>query len=345
MQYAAAQFGASNRVVADDTGMGSYYVAIPKMTNGLLLGTADTTTHPAFIVNGVEKSEVLIGKYHAFVKNNRAYSLPGVSPTASITFDTAATYVRNKGNGHHIVTNAELAMLALWCKLNNTQPRGNSNYGASSDVPSEVGIPATKETTGALRTLSTKTGASFPAWYHNGDLSGIDGLCGNVWSWCSGLRLNNGEINIIANNDVALPTADFSVTSALWQAILEDGTLVSPGTDGTLKYNGTNPVSIVKTITSTTAQSSRAFGTIFAGSDITSLPQLVYALGIAPADATAENYKSDGFWHNLTTERIAFRGGYWYYGALSGAFALALNIARSFSTTNVGFRPAFVSLP
>jgi len=149
MQFAAAQFGAANRVIADDLGIGSYYVAVPKMTNAQLFSGGSATTHPAFIVNGVEKDEVLIGKYHGFVKNSRAYSLPGMTPSASMNFDTARTYCTNKGSGHHLITNAEYACLALRSKMAGTMPRGNTNYGASSEAgyTTEIGVTATSSRT------------------------------------------------------------------------------------------------------------------------------------------------------------------------------------------------------
>jgi hypothetical protein len=51
------------------------------------------------------------------------------------------------------------------------------------------------------------------------------------------LRVNNGEIQVFANNDASLSTADFSASSSQWQAILSDGTLVAPGTANTLKWD------------------------------------------------------------------------------------------------------------
>lgn len=61
---------------------------------------------------------------------------------------------------------------------------------------------------------------------------------GNVWEWVAGLRLVNGEIQIIPDNDAAFASTDMSASSPLWKAIrASDGALVSPGTSGTLKYD------------------------------------------------------------------------------------------------------------
>ena len=43
--------------------------------------------------------------------------------------------------------------------------------------------------------------------------AGIADLVGNVWEWTGGLRINDGEIQIIANNDVAAG-ADMSAASS-----------------------------------------------------------------------------------------------------------------------------------
>lgn len=354
MQFAAAQFGAANRVIADDTGIGSYYVAIPQMTNAQLFAGGDNVVHPAFRVNGVAKSEILIAKYHAFVKNNRAYSLPGVTPSSSMDFDTAVTYCKNKGAGHHLITNAEYALLALWAKMNNSMPRGNTNYGASSDMPSEVGIPATKEANGP-----TKTGASYPAWYHNGDLSGIDGLCGNLWHWCAGLRLKNGEIQIIPDNDAAMLTADFSDASPQWKGILQNGNIAAIGTANTLKINGSagdatqtnhrtgNPILDTKRdkpaysggdVTDYYGYLDCTFETFAAASGVTA-PVLLKALGIFPADASG--YQGDWFHVRNYGERFPLRGGNWGYGAGAGVFDLNFSNPRSGDYTRIGFRSAF----
>ncbi|MCM1167657.1 MAG: formylglycine-generating enzyme family protein [Ruminococcus sp.] len=344
MQFAAAQFGASNRVIADDTGMGGFYVAIPKMTNAQLMKDGDTAVHPAFIVGGEEKSEILIAKYPAFVKNNRAYSLPGVDPKVYVNFDQAFSYCRNKGKGHHLITNAERAMLALWCKINDTMPRGNTNYGASSDNPSEVGIAAAKETSGAFRTLSTKTGPAYPDWYHNGDLSGISDLAGNVWDWCGGLRLMNGKIQVLPNNDAALDTADLGAASTQWKEILAaNGSLVEPGTAGTLGFDWIgSKITITNKAITDTSNASRSTNFELLGMDgITATPQIIRSLCLYKNDESG--YNNDNVWANMSGERLPLRGGAFYNGASAGVFALHLNDARSFSNGNVGFRAAFVS--
>jgi hypothetical protein len=168
MKFAAAQFGANNEVLVNDLGQGSFYVKVPKFGSADVLPSGATArTHPAFIVGGAEKDYIYVGKYHAVVKNSRALSLPGAVPTAYTAFDTAVTLCKANGAGFHALTNAEYSALSLWSKKNGTMPRGNTNYGKSDLAATEIGIAATKETSGAFRTLSTRTGSQYAAWYHD----------------------------------------------------------------------------------------------------------------------------------------------------------------------------------
>ena len=114
-------------------------------------------------------------------------------------------------------------------------PRGNSNYGRSSDATYETGTRTDGGSPGGTAgTPRTLTGTGPASWRHNNDFAGIADLAGNVWEWASGLRLNNGEIQVLANNDAALATADLSSASADWRAIsMTDGSLVLPGSAGT----------------------------------------------------------------------------------------------------------------
>jgi len=52
--------------------------------------------------------------------------------------------------------------------------------------------------------------------------------------------------------------------------------------------------------------------------------------------------EQDGFFINLTSERLPIRGGNWGNGSRAGVFALNLDDARSHAHATIGFRPAFV---
>ncbi|GHV32338.1 hypothetical protein FACS18949_02920 [Clostridia bacterium] len=342
--YAVKVFNPNNRVILDDRGNPSVMVGIPKTNATDVITGAASRTLPSHIVNAVERDMMYIGKYQAIVRDSRAYSLPGEDPANTINFDASLAACRAKGAGWGLTPFSLWATIALLCKANGFQPNGNNNYGADISAPWEKGEPAIKETSGAFRTLRTKTGSGPKSWYHNNDMSGIADLCGNVWEWLAGMRTLSGEINIIPNADVMLADVLLTAASNFWQALDENGNYIAPGTAGSLKFDGVNPIKVVKTQTATTAQSSRLFGQIAAGADVAAIPQILQELALVPADTTVESYNGDAVWINYTDERLPYRGGSWIYGVRAGVFALSLNNARSLVDSYIGFRPAFCDL-
>nr|WP_206458929.1 SUMF1/EgtB/PvdO family nonheme iron enzyme [Anaerovorax sp. IOR16] len=369
--------GGKNTVVLDDLGMPSVMVRIPKFNLSDVIDGAPNTTHPAFIVDGVVKDEILISKYQNIVVNDRAYSLPMKDPRVYVNFDQAVQYCKNKGAGWHLMTNAEWTAIALWCKKNGYMPRGNNYCGGEHSALHEVGVQTydwlldynwnnrANEFDGTKyhHTGRVATGSGSAAWAHDGTNEGIFDLNGNVWEWTAGLRLKNGEIQIVKDNDAAMANADFGDTSSWWKAVLQDGNLAAPGTASTLKIDNTTPGTadkdgnnvggdpIINTVRDNPnytggdvneyyRYSHCNFETLAAKSGVT-VPTLLKALGIAPVDASCGG---DGFWVRNYGERLPFRGGGWGHGSAAGVFALNLHYLRSYSGNNFGFRSAFVNL-
>lgn len=330
----ALQIAAPNNVLMyDDLGDPSVMVRIPKFTIGEVIEGGGSGTHPAFIVNGVEKDCIYISKYQNVVNNGRAYSLPMQDPAVNLNFDQALQYCKQKGPGWHLMTNAEWAAVALWCKKNGFMPKGNNSYGKDStegSLPQKALATYRDGTNGTI--YRTATGSGPVSWYHDNTEAGIADLNGNVWEWCGGMRIVDGEIQILPNNDAADWNNPLTATSTLWRAIKPDGTLVGPGTAGTLKY-GTS-WSNTKFASATTTPAAT-------GAGIT----LLESLGLIPhAGATAADYGDDAVWATITGERVPLRGGDWHHAAAAGVFALTLYNARSSVDTTIGFRAAFCSL-
>lgn len=345
----------SNAMKYDDKEMPSVMVYIPKFRLCDVLSTEDTSVHPAFRVNGVEIDGFWVGKYQTAHYNGRAYSLPGENPANTATLDTFVSYNRAKGAKFHEITNAEWAAIALWCHKNGSEPYGNNNYGKDARETLYRAIPTSHESDG--RTARVATGTGPVTWSHDGTVEGIWDLNGNVWEWCTGLRLVNGEVQIIKDNDASEPTCDLSAGSAAWKAIKADtGELVTPDgsgtTAGTVKLDYVSSKwKYVTTITSS-ADSGRScqFKDITCDTGVGAAAQLLLqALALLPDTALTQEgvidttYGSDYFYaNNAQAERCLIRGGYWLSGSSAGVFSAYLSNPRSSSSGDVGGRSALI---
>lgn len=334
--------GGKNVVLLDDVGLPSIYVKIPKGKNSELVTGLSENIHPAFHIDGVEKSAFYYSKYQNIVVNGRAYSLAHRDPAVSLNWDTARQYCEAKGAGFHLATLAEWAYLALWCRKNGTMPRGNNDYGKDHSYTHEKGEEASKDNS---RTGRCFTGSGPATWNHNGQTDGICDLNGNVWEWNAGMRLVNGEIQIIPYNNAALGAeCPMNASSTFWKAIKADGSLVEPGTTGTLKYDWvSNKIQLTTNITAA-ADTGRycEYKDMTLASGLTA-PELAKVLLIYP-DEPSGNYSGDGHWMNNVSERLPVCGGGWTSPSNAGVFYVDLNGPRSLVSWNIGFRSAFVDL-
>ena len=331
--------GGKNTVKYDDLGMPSIMVEWPKQKNNALFTGGSDVVHPGSIVNTVEKT-MYVGKYLSIVQNDRAYSLPAQEPKHTINFDSSLAACRNKGRGWCLVPFSLWAQIALWCRKNGTMPRGNNNYGQDHSYAHEKGRGMALDSSN--RITRTATGSGPATWNHNWLPDGIADLNGNVNEWCAGLRLNNGEIQIIPNANCMDNEIPLTAASTYWKAILgSDGSLVDPGTEGTLKYD-LAAFKLVTSQTGTAAGQGGGFTSMGKADDLT-VPEIAKALTLYPADPSGD-YGGDYRYWDPSGERIPVCGGNWSSAGSAGVFYVHLIYGRTHTNAYIGFRSAFCEL-
>ena len=309
----------TNQLIYDNAGIPSIMVPVQKFLLSDVIDGAPDVPHPAFIVNGREIDTIYVSKYQNIVVNDRAYSMALQRPQTEITFDQAAEACEAKGPGWHLMTRAEWAAIALWCKRNGTLPRGNNDGGCDHQHPDEKGIKY-----GGGRVL---TGSGPATWAHDHTPEGIFDLNGNVLEWVSGLRWMEGEVQVIPDNNAAAG-ANQRPDSPEWAPILADGKPVC--------YQVTD-----EGIALTTKKPGKRWGGSFfrelkAEIDV---PLAIKALALFP---DGEHVTDEYFWIDSNGERLACCGGPWYLGGGAGVFYCNGYTPRSGVLAPIGFRSAFV---
>ena len=335
--------GGKNTVILDDTGMPSVMVPLRACPSSALDSSLSDTTHPAFRVGGGIHDVVYISKFQNIVANGRGYSLPLQDPAGETSYDDAIRICRAKGTGWGLAPAALWSAVALWCRKNGTQPRGNNHFGADYSRREETGIATFREN-GNISRVATGSGPA--TWYHDGTPDGIADLYGNISEWCAGVRLVRGELQMIPDADSMLADTSLAPDSAHWRGILEDGRFVTPGTEGTLKLDyADGNWNISRRITSS-VDDTRAclFRDMAYDPDElqNGVPQFLKELTLFPVSPELGGYGNDYLYaNNAQEERILLRGGNWTSGTHAGVFYSALDAMRTRVLPRLGFRSAY----
>ncbi|WP_202904843.1 SUMF1/EgtB/PvdO family nonheme iron enzyme [Marinomonas sp. S3726] len=339
--------GGRNTVIYDAQGNPNIMVVIPRfncedINDAVFAKTGvdmrlGTGTHPAFKTNGVDRGEILIGKYLASEGANGGCSvIGGVQPKTSVDYDTAKSLCTNKGEGWHMMSIHEWAAIALWSLANETVPRGNTNYGRAHDAKWEAALRSDGGLPGDISgTARSDTGSGPDTWAHDHGAFGVQDLVGNVWERVDQMKLEDGQIITSLDNDPSLTEENWHRYSAYFDSTLNttSGEAGSP----VLSSGITNRNGPIGDLSNGAYMYNGVISSITKGAGYIEREELRRLLiefeGASKLDGSlyVRNYG----------ERIPLRGGSWVNGGDVGIGALHLTISRLHKDGYVGFRPAY----
>ncbi|HCB3685656.1 hypothetical protein [Klebsiella pneumoniae] len=286
-QSVEAASGGLQTVLYTAKGQPSFMNIIEKFDMSVI-DPALSGTHPAFIINGVEVSRILIGTYTASLINGELLSLPN-RQSSTPTLAAAVTAARAGGDGFHVMTNAEWSAIQMQCYALGFNPKGNNYYGRDATDSTQYGrrVDGASATDGIISgTPVIYTGSGPVSFRHNNAYNGISDVNGNYNLLTPDVRLcgATGELHIFANNNAAAKGANLSATSTDWKAInAVTGELMD------LSYTGTPGVDFVSNLTnSVRILNASAVGTNYTLTAIDGAPFSSMAnAGAIPVSATA----------------------------------------------------------
>lgn len=325
-------------------------------TGGTGTGCTITTTigpvHPAFLVNGVEKMELLISMFKATSFNGttfhgsgagyRAVSWPGLMPTGSLDFDANKLLHTAKGTGWHMMSMWERALI-MWISMKmNTEPRGNTYYGRSheSGYEYECAVRSDGLAPGYVGgTAKHRNGSGPSKWSHNGERWGIHDLVGLMAEWTDLFKIVDGLIKMPNDNNFALAEASWPS-----QGVYLDNT--AAGSGGAPRLNASLVNSLADPNYSSVTHNALTMTSEYDALDL-AVRQRMLAAGISPKIASGGTNpwspKGTLYMRNFG-ERLPYCGGNGVNTSNAGLASLYLNSLRSVVSSSIGSRSAFISL-
>ena len=188
----------------------SYFARIPKFNceDAAPGGELGTGVHEAFKFGAEYDAEIWVGAYTGAVLNGEGVSQPGIPAGYSINYDNARAVCQACGPGFDLQTHWDWAAIMHWCMANGFEPRGNTNYGRHHDERFETGTRQDNGVPGdSAGTGNILLGSGPASWRHDGTMSGISDLVGNVWEWMSGFKAVDGRILLSSDNEIPAESA------------------------------------------------------------------------------------------------------------------------------------------
>ena len=346
----------NNELIPDSQGNPSVMVYIPKFKMNQVIGGGSDRTHPAFIVNGVERDGFYISKYQNTDVAGTGYSLPAAVPCNCVGIELSHEKCNAKGVGWHLTTVQEWGAIALWCKRNGHLPRGNNNRGRDRREEMFKAIPVTNVENGIGRVL---TGSGPLSWSHDNTVAGIWDLNGNLSEWVGGFRVVYGEFQVLPDNDGADLRNSQAAVSDAWRAIdAATGRYIVPDGSGTTKgsvkfdyiedpmFGWSNKWRVVTEIKNRATQTRRCDLSFIECDEAIGAEarELLIAFGLIPDDPLYDYKEQYAYLSNGSPECFAYRGGFWGSGSFAGVFCWSCSFGREHTYEGNGFRAAYIPL-